>query len=258
MPSPRATDGASTSPPAYARIAATLRDEIRGTMEPGDVLPSEHALASRFGVNRHTVRRGVDELVQDGLLARQRGRGTVVLSSPIDFPITMDRRFSHLVREIGHESSNHILSKKVVGAPAEVASALGIPEGSEVVFLEQLRLMEATPLAMSRHWLPMPRFRAVLDGFKDGSLHTFIEEQLGISIQLRYAVARAQFPAPDDALNLRLAPKTPTMSAKMTDVDAESGEPVEFAEIVFRGDAMQIILTPGPTASLEAQPIAPA
>ena len=79
--------------PIYIQISETLLNDIRTNYEPGDFLPSEFALAERFGVNRHTVRRAVDELIRDGVLGRYRGRGTAVLELPIDFPIHRDSRF---------------------------------------------------------------------------------------------------------------------------------------------------------------------
>ncbi len=250
MPNSRTVSRSTGRTPEYRRIAGTLRDEIASQYQPGDALPSEHALAARFGVNRHTVRRGVDELVEDGLLVRHRGRGTIVLSTPIDFPITLDRRFSELVRQSGHETSNRILTRKVAPAPLDAARALELPEAAEVVFLEQVRLMDAMPLAISRHWLPMPRFAFLLERFHRGSLHQMIGSQLGVSIQLKHAIVRAHLPAADDALNLRISPKTPVMTARMTDADAETGQTVEYVEQVFRADATQLCLVPGPEPAL--------
>ncbi|MEO0629737.1 MAG: phosphonate metabolism transcriptional regulator PhnF [Planctomycetota bacterium] len=250
MPTSRTVSRNTSSTPEYQRIANTLREEIRSGFAPGDVIPSEHSLASRFGVNRHTVRRGVDELVQDGLLVRQRGRGTIVLAAPIDFPITLHRRFSDVVRQSGHHATNRVLSKKIATPPTDAADALKIAPQSEVVFLEQVRTMDEMPLAISRHWLPMPQFRFVLDRFQGGSLHAFIAQETGIAIRMLHAQVRACLPAADDALNLRISPKLPSLAVYMTDSDASTDQPVEYVECVFRGDATQLSLTPGPHATV--------
>lgn len=48
----------------YVQIARQLEQEVAALYSPGDYLPSEGELASRFGVNRHTLRRAIDELVE--------------------------------------------------------------------------------------------------------------------------------------------------------------------------------------------------
>ncbi|MEJ7688873.1 MAG: GntR family transcriptional regulator [Variovorax sp.] len=52
----------------WTRIAAELAESIgRGIYPPGERLPSEHALAAQFGVNRHTIRRSLASLCSQGL-----------------------------------------------------------------------------------------------------------------------------------------------------------------------------------------------
>ncbi len=63
----------------HRRISQWIVNAINnGQFKPGDKLPSEHALAEQFDTSRQTVRHATDELVQRGLLARQRGSGTYV------------------------------------------------------------------------------------------------------------------------------------------------------------------------------------
>ena len=62
--------------PLWQAIADTLRAEITlGHYPPGDRLPSEAALATRFGVNRHTVRHALAQLADAGLVHARRGAG---------------------------------------------------------------------------------------------------------------------------------------------------------------------------------------
>jgi GntR family transcriptional regulator len=70
--------------PLYQQLASELGAEIeRGTYPPGQRIPSEHALAARFGVARPTARQATDVLVAQGLLERRRGSGTYVRSVPL-------------------------------------------------------------------------------------------------------------------------------------------------------------------------------
>src|SRR5215469_9853861 len=78
----------------YAQIARQLEQEIGNGYAPGDFLPSEGELASRFGVDRHTLRRAIDELVEAGLVERRHGRGILVLDNQIDYQIGKSTRFT--------------------------------------------------------------------------------------------------------------------------------------------------------------------
>jgi len=63
----------------YVQVRETLRDQIKtGVLEPGQKLPSEDDLAAQFGVSRMTVRQGISDLTDEGMLYRRRGRGTFV------------------------------------------------------------------------------------------------------------------------------------------------------------------------------------
>ena len=75
--------------PVYRELADILRRELSG-YQAGEFLPGEVQLAERFGVNRHTLRRAIDELVFEGSLLRQQGKGTQVLDRPLIYPMGAD------------------------------------------------------------------------------------------------------------------------------------------------------------------------
>ena len=78
--------------PIYRQVALLLEQDIRSHLKPGDLLASEMKLASRFKVNRHTVRRSIDQLVRAGLVVKQQGRGTQVVSNQIEYePSKLDQ-----------------------------------------------------------------------------------------------------------------------------------------------------------------------
>lgn len=69
-------------PPAYQAVSMELqRHIISGALKPGEPLPSEVELASRFGVNRSTVREGIRQLESEGLVRRE-GRKRLLVTVP--------------------------------------------------------------------------------------------------------------------------------------------------------------------------------
>lgn len=73
----------AAGPPLHQQVAEVIRRAITdGTLEPGESLPSEGAIAEMAGVNRHTVRDGITDLVTEGLLVKRAGRPTRVVTPP--------------------------------------------------------------------------------------------------------------------------------------------------------------------------------
>ncbi len=91
-------------PTRYQEIAAKLEQELRQHYRCGDYLPAEQQLAARFEVNRHTLRRAIDQLVEKGWVQRRQGVGVLVLMRPFDYPLNAQARFSQISAGSGQPS----------------------------------------------------------------------------------------------------------------------------------------------------------
>ncbi|HEX4260713.1 MAG TPA: GntR family transcriptional regulator, partial [Acetobacteraceae bacterium] len=90
----------------WRRIADTLRGEIGGgAAAPGARLPTEAQLAARFAVNRHTIRRAMEDLARSGLVRVERGRGAFVSEDVLDYTVAPRTRFSEWIRRNNKEPS---------------------------------------------------------------------------------------------------------------------------------------------------------
>ena len=87
-------------PTRYQEIAAKLEQELRQHYRCGDYLPAEQQLAARFEVNRHTLRRAIDQLVEKGWVQRRQGVGVLVLMRPFDYPLNAQARFSQNLLDV--------------------------------------------------------------------------------------------------------------------------------------------------------------
>ncbi|MBV8697649.1 GntR family transcriptional regulator [Bradyrhizobium sp.] len=148
--------------PRYQQLRDDLAAQInRRDLRPGDLIPSEAELSARYGVAVGTVRKAIDQLVSEGVLERQQGRGTYVRRARFNSSLF---RFFRFHSESGERRipQSRILRRKVVAAPSAVASALRIPEGEPVISLSRLRLIEDQPLLSEEIWLQKSRFEAVL------------------------------------------------------------------------------------------------
>ncbi|MGM3387273.1 GntR family transcriptional regulator [Stutzerimonas stutzeri] len=149
--------------PLYQRLREEMLAKIAaGEWLPGAPIPTEAELTRLYGVAIGTVRKAVDTLVSEGLLLRSQGRGTFVRRP--NFDASLARFFRQVNASGGREiPTSRILVKALQAPSAEVATALALPDGEQVLYLERLRMIEARTLFHEDIWLPASRFGALLD-----------------------------------------------------------------------------------------------
>ncbi len=111
-------------PTRYQEIAARLEQELRHHYRCGDYLPAEQQLATRFDVNRHTLRRAIDQLVERGWVQRRQGVGVLVLMRPIDYPLNAQGAVQPEPAGTGQRS--HQRKAAVGAAPRQRACCRGL------------------------------------------------------------------------------------------------------------------------------------
>jgi GntR family transcriptional regulator, phosphonate transport system regulatory protein len=226
--------------PIYLRIADALEVHIRRHHCEGDPLPTEQALAQQFGVNKHTLRRAVDELVQHGLVERRRGVGLFVLDPTINYRIEETTRFTTKIEELGRTPVTRVLTRRIVMADDSVAECLGIAPGTEAVAIETLRLVDNKPFCLISHFLPVEPFRILVETYVSGSLHKIIEQEFGRKLKRGRTLITAILPTAEDAKALGIGRLQPVLRAKSVNRDASSTAPVEYAVTRFRSDRVEL------------------
>jgi DNA-binding GntR family transcriptional regulator len=227
--------------PLYHQLAQQIKAAIEaGRLSPGNQLGNEIRLAERFGVSRPTMRRAVQELVDDGLLVRKRGVGTQVVQGPIDRPVRLTSLYDDLA-ENGQSPQTTVLLNEWIAAPTEVAAKLGLPAGQMVLHLRRLRFARQEPLAILENYLPNE-----LAGIGDKDLSTIGLYQAMRQARVRLALGTQRIGARDGtAVECELLGE-PAGSPVLT-VDrltlTDSGRPVEWAQHVFRPSRYAITIT---------------
>ncbi len=140
--------------PLYFQIAENLKQAIEdGTLKPGERLDNELDLTERLGVSRPTVRQAVQRLVEQGLVVRRRGLGTVVVAPRILRSVALTSLYDDLSASHRHPATT-VLAAREIQADDELASVLTLPAGAAVLSVERLRLADGTPLAIMHNYLP--------------------------------------------------------------------------------------------------------
>ncbi len=172
-----------TFSPLYRQIKDFLiRSLEAGEWGPGDAIPSEGELATRFNVSQGTVRKAIDEMAAENLLVRRQGKGTFVAthSDPRSF-----YRFLRLVPDDGHAA--HAVSDprlcSIVSATPEVAAALRIADGERVICVERLLSFNGEPVVLDQIYLVAELFDGLtLERLRGGerSLYSLFESDFGV------------------------------------------------------------------------------
>jgi GntR family transcriptional regulator len=142
--------------PLYSQLILLLKRQIHsGILKPGDLIPSENQLCAEYRVSRSTVRQALNQLTEEGLLLRRRGKGTFVASEKLNRNINHLYSFSEDMLASGRNPRSVILEKAVMLPGAAIADALGLPENGEVFKLTRLRLADEEPLLLETTYLPL-------------------------------------------------------------------------------------------------------
>ncbi|KOC91475.1 phosphonate metabolism transcriptional regulator PhnF [Winslowiella iniecta] len=225
----------------YQAVATQLEEELRKGYRCGDYLPSEQQLATRYAVNRHTLRRAVDELVSKGLLQRRHGVGILVLMRPWDYPLHARTHFSQNLMEQGSHPTSERLLAVLRPASSDVAAALGCQEGDSVIHLRTLRRANGVPVCLINHFIPHLTWWPQLQHFHSGSLHQFIQQHLNQSLtrrQTRISARRAQ--AKESKL-LETSLQAALLCVRTLN-EMASGEMAEYSVSLTRADMIELTM----------------
>lgn len=225
----------------WARIATDLADAIaQGRYMPGQRLPSEHALAQQFGVNRHTIRRSLASLCSQGLLRATQGSGTYVEDFAVELVLSSRTRHRQNLALSGMRGRLQVLEGQTVPAKLGVAEKLCVAQDSLVLWLRVLAEAETQPLSVSERHFPLPRFSrlesvlrstgSLTEAFAAHGVHDYTRQESRVTADM-----------PDAALatQLHMSPTRPVLRVDSLNVDAV-GMPIEWARAWFPADRVAL------------------
>ena len=228
----------------HAQIEDWLAGEIAtGGLGPGDRLPAEHDLAAWFGVSRMTLRHALAELVKRGLVTKTVGRrgGTFVAAPKLEQDLTTLAGFSEQLRRHGMVAGARVLTAIARPAGPAAGAALQIGPDDPVYEVRRIRLADGRPIAAERSVFPADRFPGMLDSRLDGSLYELLEVRYGLRPHRARESLEPVTAGVREAEALEVAVGAPLMLVERT-AYARSGEPLEYAHDLFRGDRTRVVV----------------
>jgi DNA-binding GntR family transcriptional regulator len=220
--------------PLYFQLSQQLEQAIdRGDLKPGDRIDTEVDLAERFGLSRPTVRQAIQELVSKGMLVRRRGVGTQVVAGHVRRQVELTSLFDDLMKA-DHRPTTKVLTLETRAASRTVANELNLPDGSEVIHLERLRMDAGQPLAIMRNWLPLDLVHLSLEDLETTGLYDILRRS-GVHIRVANQRIGATAASPVEARALKVKAGAPLVTMERVSFD-HSGRAVEYATHSYRSD----------------------
>lgn len=229
----------------WRQIVSRLQQEIgSGRYPPGARLPTEAELSRMFAVNRHTVRRALEELSHSGLVRVEQGRGSFVAEDVLEYAVEPRTRFSEWIRRHNKEPSGRVLDLKETSADSQVAAGLGLRTGNRVVLLDRLGFADDRPVSLTSHYFPAARLRGILEALRGSPRITDALRAVGVNDYLRQTTrVTARLPTADESELLRTPRNRPLLVADNINVD-RAGQVIEFAIGRYPTPRVQIVFEP--------------
>jgi GntR family transcriptional regulator len=223
--------------PLYLQLARSLREHISsGGIDPGSALPSERDLSEMAGLSRVTVRKGIEQLVGEGVLLRKQGSGTFV-APRIETAGSKLSSFSDETRARGEAPGVVWINRTYAQPTEEEAAALQIPATARVARLGRVRLAGGEPLAIEHAIIPAT-FLPDLESLGD-SLYQALDTH-GFRPTAGTQRVRASLATPTEAGILSVRQNSEVLRIERLTRIAD-GRFVEFTRSVYRGDRYEIV-----------------
>lgn len=232
--------------PLYYQLKEVLKQQIRaGHLAPHTAIPSEPELVAQYHVSRATVRQALTELVHEGLLYRQHGRGTFVCEPRIQqHTVSELTSLSEELRRRGRRPGGMLFVSELVRGSQTVRDHLRLTDEEQVVRLERLRTADDAPIAYELDYLPYPRAANVYQRARevaDGSLYSLMITE-GLQPYIAEQVCSAGLASVREAELLRIAENDMGLRITSTAFD-ETGAPIEYTESFFPAKLYDFRLT---------------
>lgn len=199
--------------PMYKQIKNKIKISIDNEEHlAGEAILSERELAKKYGVNRMTVKKAIQSLIEDGILYSMPGSGTFVCKKDRNFMVGIfdDQSFSSISSKLqasGIKGVNKLVSKGIINKSISISNKLNIDSNEDIFFLVRQRLNNNSKvITLEYFYTPKKYFNDIEKyDFTRVSLYDYMEKQAlkPVSFERKMSIE----PAPKSIANLLEIPK---------------------------------------------------
>jgi len=223
--------------PAYFQLKEIIREKIEsGELKTGEKIPSENKLSELYQISRMTARQAIRELVEEGLLYREKGKGTFVASPKFKRDLLGLNSLTEEMKQRGYKVITKVLDMKVIPASKEIAHKLEIVPEEKVVKIDRLRLANHQPFFLETSFLPFELCPGLVkDDLAKNSLYFLLEEKYGLILDNAIISIEAVSANVYHSSMLKIKKGAPLLLLEQTTY-LNTGRPIQFLEAVCRSD----------------------
>ena len=226
--------------PLYEQLKLSLSKKIEEhVLQEGERLPSEAELCAEFDVSRITVRRAVDELVEEGVLERRQGKGKFVASSRMSVQMMPMNEVvqGFYTRDTGRKQT-HVISKKEYVANQHEREALALQEGDAVYVFTRQMMVDGNICMLDRSTFPAGRFPGLFDRVTDNmSTYRLLEQEYGVVMYCVHKEISHTYASAEQAKWLDCAVGTPLFRMSKVVRDPQ-GVPIHMSSSYMKADSV--------------------
>ncbi|NPC94768.1 GntR family transcriptional regulator [Bacillus sp. WMMC1349] len=228
--------------PIYYQIETEIKKLVESAnLKPGDLIPSEREFAEKYGVSRMTVRQAINNLVNEGILVRQRGKGTFISRPKIEQTLEGLTSFSEDMKSRGMSPGTKMLGFQIMNCDQRMALKLQINEGASVYEVKRIRLADGIPMAYEISYLPVDLIKGLTEEIMYASLYDYIENTLLLKIIRATQTLEPSIAYKAESESLDIDEGTPVLLIERYSY-LENGRPFEYVKSIYRGDRYKFII----------------
>ena len=240
----------STRPQSYVPKYYTVKECISKNIaankyRSGDAIPSEHDLMEYFGVSRITIRRAIDDLVNEGLLYRVQGKGTYVSGAGFSEDLLSLMSCTQDIQNLGMTPTRKVISSSIVEPDAERRTVLNLGDGEAVFRLERIYYADDLPVNHTTTYLPSRLFPEIEQiDFSQNSLYEVLRKRYEVQLVEAFRTVQAVRANNDIARYLQISKASPALSPSCVTTGEVHGRkiPIETFDCHYRSDKFKFYI----------------
>ncbi|MBE0700429.1 MAG: GntR family transcriptional regulator [Acholeplasmataceae bacterium] len=147
------------------------------------MIPSERKLIEQYGMSRITVRRAINDLVNEGYLYIIQGKGTFVKGDKAQQDLFSITSCTQDIINFGMVPSRKVLGVSVIKAFAKKSRQLEIEPGEKIIEIDRVYFADQEPINHTIAYLPTKYFPKLENhDFEKQSLYEVLEKEYGVQI----------------------------------------------------------------------------
>jgi GntR family transcriptional regulator len=224
--------------PYYYQLEQSLREKVEnGQWKPGDNLPSEAELCSTFRVSRTVVRQALNKLCQDGIVYKEKGRGTFVAKPKLQEKfVQRTYGFYQEMKEKGLEVESKVLEHKLVESPTGIRTLLKLTKEQKVVKTSRLRSVNKELIMFTTTYVRSDLCPGLeKEDLTNRSLYQLLWDKYRLNISYGHRTLEAVAASKYEADMLKVPRRSPLIYLESVSY-LEDGTPLEYFEAWHRGD----------------------